>query len=90
MAYGVINNKIQPKATKSMDMQFYWLKDWESVEQFKYHWQPGKDNLADYWTKHHPAIHHQEAMRDLILNNSKAMTMMGKAITERAKVARAA
>jgi hypothetical protein len=88
-AYGVINNKIQPKATKSMDMRFYWLKDRESVEQFKYHWRPGKDNLADYWTKHHPAIHHQ-AMRDLILNNSKAMTMMGKAIAGRAKVARAA
>jgi hypothetical protein len=26
-AYGVINNKIQPKATKAMDMRFYWLKD---------------------------------------------------------------
>ena len=22
--YGVINNKIQPKATKAMDMRFYW------------------------------------------------------------------
>jgi hypothetical protein len=52
------------------------------VEQFKYHWRPGKDNLADYWTKHHPA--------NLISNNSKAMTMMGKAIAGRAKVARAA
>eukprot|EP00956_Cyclotella_meneghiniana_P028216 scaffold65021_cov87-Cyclotella_meneghiniana.AAC.3 len=47
-AYGVINNKIQPKATKAMDMRFYWLKDRESQNQFHYHWRPGKDNLADY------------------------------------------
>jgi hypothetical protein len=29
------------------------------VEQFKYHWRPGKENYADYWMKHHPALHHQ-------------------------------
>jgi hypothetical protein len=26
-AEGVINNKIQPKRTKAMDMQFHWLRD---------------------------------------------------------------
>jgi hypothetical protein len=58
-AYGVINNEIQPQATKAMNMCFYWLKDRESVEQFKYHWRPGKENYGDYWTKHHPPLHHQ-------------------------------
>ena len=29
-ACGVVNNKIQPKATKAMDMRFYWLKDREA------------------------------------------------------------
>ena len=38
-AEGVINNKIQPKRTKAMDMRFYWLRCGQ--------------NLADYWTKHH-------------------------------------
>jgi hypothetical protein len=67
-AYGVINNKIQPKATKAMDMRFYWLKDRESIEQFKYHWSTGKNNTADYWTKNHLALHHQY-MQGIILSN---------------------
>ena len=29
-ARGVVNNEIQPKATESMDMRFYWLKDRET------------------------------------------------------------
>eukprot|EP00956_Cyclotella_meneghiniana_P045361 scaffold364543_cov146-Cyclotella_meneghiniana.AAC.1 len=88
-AYGVINNKIQPKATKAMDMRFYWLKDRESQKQFHYHWRPGKDNLADYWTKHHPAIHHQ-MMRPIILSNAKAINIFKQAIAKQAKAAAAA
>jgi hypothetical protein len=55
---GVINNEVQPKATKAMDMCFYWLKDQEAQTQFKFFWRAGKLNLADYYTKHHPPIHH--------------------------------
>lgn len=57
-AEGVINSKIQPKRTKSMDMRFYWLRCREAQEQFRFYWRPGGQNLADYWTKHHPAAHH--------------------------------
>ena len=34
-AYGVVNHKIQPKATKSMDMRFHWLRDREAQKQFR-------------------------------------------------------
>jgi hypothetical protein len=88
-AYGVINNKIQPKATKAMDMRFYWLKDRESVQQFKYYWRPGKTNKADYWTKHHPALHHQ-TIREQILNNSKAKEILLKALKAKTMTAKAA
>jgi hypothetical protein len=57
-AEGVINNKIQPKCTKAMDMRFHWLRDCESQDQFKIYWRPGGKNLADYYTKHHPPAHH--------------------------------
>ncbi len=57
-AEGVINQKIQPKRTKAMDMRFHWLRNREAQGQFKIYWQPGKTNLADYFTKHHPPIHH--------------------------------
>jgi hypothetical protein len=58
-ACGVVNNEIQPKATKAMDMRFYWLKDREAREQFRIYWRQGKLNRGDYVTKHHPAIHHK-------------------------------
>ena len=57
-AEGVINNKIQPRRTKAMDMRFHWLRDRESQDQFKIYWRPGGTNLADYFTKHHPPAHH--------------------------------
>jgi hypothetical protein len=55
---GVINNKIQPKRTKAMDMQFHWLRDCEAQGQFQIYWCLGKTNLVDYFTKHHPLAHH--------------------------------
>jgi len=41
-----------------MDMRFHWLRDREAQEQFKFVWRPGKTNLEDYFTKHHPPAHH--------------------------------
>jgi hypothetical protein len=58
IAEGVINNKIQPKRTKVMDMKFHWLCNREAQGQLEIHWRLGKTNLADYFTKHHPLAHH--------------------------------
>jgi hypothetical protein len=55
---GVINNKIQPKRTKVMDMRFHWLRDCEAQGQFRIYWRPEKNNFADYFTKHHSPAHH--------------------------------
>jgi hypothetical protein len=41
-----------------MDMQYHWLQDCKTQGQFKIYWQPGKTNLVDYFTKHHPPAHH--------------------------------
>jgi hypothetical protein len=71
-ACGVANNKIQPKATKAMDMRFYWLKDRETRKQFRIYWRAGKLNLGDYVTKHHPAVHHQ-TIRPTILTPWKVV-----------------
>jgi hypothetical protein len=58
MAEGVINSKIQPKRTKTMDMPFHCLQDQEAQDHLRIYWRPGKTNLADYFTKHHPPAHH--------------------------------
>jgi ABC-type sulfate transport system substrate-binding protein len=58
MAKGVINSKTQPKRTKAMDMRYHWLQDRKAQGQFRFYWRPGKTNLADYFTKHHPPANH--------------------------------
>jgi hypothetical protein len=58
-SHDLLTNKIMPKALKAMDMRFYWLGCREAQGQFRYYWRPGTQNLADYFTKHHPASHHK-------------------------------
>ena len=60
MAAGLLLKTMQSKCTKAMDMRFHWLKDRQQQQQFKFFWQPGSLNLGDYYTKHHPASHHQK------------------------------
>ena len=47
------------KKSKSWDMAFHWLRDREAQKQFNIVWGKGTENHADYFTKHHPAIHHR-------------------------------
>jgi hypothetical protein len=49
-----------------MDMQFHWLRDCESHDQFKIYWRPGKTNLTDYFTKHHPPNHHPNVRAEIL------------------------
>ena len=41
------NETIIPRKTKSMDMQFYWLRFRDAQGQFRYFWAPGPDNLGN-------------------------------------------
>ena len=43
-AEGVINNKIQPKTTKYMDMRFHWIRDRACQGQLRFYWRPGALN----------------------------------------------
>jgi hypothetical protein len=68
-ANDLLTNKIMPKALKAMDMRFHWLRCREAQGQFRYYWRPGTQNLADYFTKDHPASHHK-ASRPMYLTSS--------------------
>ena len=68
-ANDLLTNKIMPKALKAMDMRFHWLRCRDAQGQFRYYWRPGTQNLADYFTKHHPASHHK-ASRPTYLTSS--------------------
>ena len=41
---GFTNKTIVNKATKSLDMKLWWLRERESQEQFRYYWAPGSEN----------------------------------------------
>ena len=41
-------------------MKFYWLKDRSAQGEFRIYWEPGAENLGDYYTKVHPPSHHKK------------------------------
>ena len=57
-AVGVCNDTIIAKRIKMMDMRLNWLRCRESQDQFRYYWDKGSNNWADYSTKHHPPMYH--------------------------------
>ena len=59
-ALGYIYNNIRQKRSKSFDMKFHWLRDREHQKQFRYYWDKGSNNNADYFTKNHPPAVHRE------------------------------
>jgi hypothetical protein len=59
-AQGILNSKMRRKLSKAFDMRYWWMKDRIHQRQFNLTWAPGKFNLADYFTKHHPPWHHRK------------------------------
>ena len=57
-AAGLTNDAMIPKASKSMDMRFHWLKCRRAQQLFKILWTKDIKNRADLPSKHHAAKHH--------------------------------
>ena len=55
---GVVTNNSTSKRLKSMEMKLHWLYCRIAQKQFRHYWQPGPNNLGDYVTKLHAAIHY--------------------------------
>jgi hypothetical protein len=62
---------MMPKASKSNDQRFNWLKCRNAQGQFKYLWQKGILNRSDYASKHHPAQHHQNVRLFYVFNSNQ-------------------
>jgi hypothetical protein len=74
-AFGVLNETIKQKRSKSMDMRYHWLKYRVRQRRFDVYWRPGKDNLGDYHTKHHSA-QNRKIMRPLILHQANSLNVV--------------
>ena len=68
VACGVVNNTVKSRRSKAMDMRFHWLKDREAQKQFKFIWDKGSNNLADYFTKILPSKEYK-ARRHIYVDN---------------------
>ena len=49
-------------------MRFHWLRDRVNQLQFRIYWEKGEDNLADYFTKHHPSEWHRRMRPKYVLD----------------------
>ena len=65
-AVGIANDTITPRRTKSIDMQFNWIRDRVRQGQFVVTWLKGSDNLADFFTKPLPVHSHTKIMPLLV------------------------
>jgi hypothetical protein len=59
-AQGILNSKMRQKLSKSLDMRYLWIKDRIKQGQPNLIRAPGKSNLADHFTKHHPPRDHRQ------------------------------
>ena len=57
-ATGIANDSVKKQRSRSMEMRFFWVTDQVKNGSFRVLWHPGKENLADYYTKHFEAAHH--------------------------------
>jgi len=87
-ALGVVNNTIQPRRTKAMDMRFHWLRCRKRQKQFRVYWRAGPTNKGDYVTKHHAAIHHTSVRPEFLTPRSKVDLLRKRREHVRAQMAR--
>jgi hypothetical protein len=73
--FGTLNKTIKQKRSKAMDMRYHWLTDRVRPKKFNVYWRPGRENLGDYHTKHHPAQHHKD-MRGFILHQTNILQVL--------------
>ena len=86
-ALGVVTNNIAIKRLKSMYMKLHWIRCRIAQKQFRHYWQPGPNNLGEYVTKHHPAIHHQ-AVRGIYLTLKSKLELLRRRQCKDASAAR--
>jgi len=70
-AQGLTMGTMTPKASKSNDQRFNWLKCCNAQCQFKYLWRKGILNRADYTSEHHPARHHQNVRQFYVFDSDQ-------------------
>ena len=56
---GFMNDNIRQRKPRAIDMRFYWIQRRARQGHYLVYWETGKDNLANYFTKHNPTKYHR-------------------------------
>ena len=67
-AQGLITKSMIPKAAKSYDMRFNFLKCRQAQRQFDFVRRSGKNNRVDYHSKHHPVKRYVEKRNNYVVD----------------------
>jgi hypothetical protein len=82
-AVGIANDTVKKQRSRAMEMRFFRVTDQVSLGNFNVTWHPGQENLADYFTKHFEARHHQ-AVRPWYLHMHNSPLILPRALAPRA------
>jgi hypothetical protein len=74
-AHDILKAQVRMKRSKAIDMRYHWLKDRIGRNHFNLYWAPGRLNMFDYFTKHHPPSH-RRLMRYRYLQRPQVNTVM--------------
>jgi hypothetical protein len=77
-AVGIANNSVKKQRSRSMEMRFFWVADAVEAGKFDIKYYPGKENLADYQSKHHIGAHHT-AVRPWYLHEQNSVRELPRA-----------
>eukprot|EP00804_Cyclotella_cryptica_P004967 CCRYP_014094-RA/>CCRYP_014094-RA protein AED:0.12 eAED:0.01 QI:0/0/0/1/1/1/2/0/1245 len=77
-ATGIANDTLKKQRARAMEMKFFWVTDQVKQKFFNVRWQPGQENLADYFTKHFEPRHHL-TVRPWYLHTRKSPSLLPRA-----------
>ena len=76
---GFVNLGMKTKSSKTWDMKWHWLRDKYVIDQLRVYWDKVTNNDANYFTKHHPPIHHRQ-MRPRYIHTSNLVRTVPQTI----------
>jgi len=79
-AVSIANDTVKKQRSRAMEKNFFWTKNQVKIGNFNVTWHPGQENLADYFTKHFDAWHHQ-LVRSYYLHMHNSPATLPRALT---------
>jgi hypothetical protein len=78
-AVSIANDTVKKQRSRAMEKNFFWTTNQVELGNFNVTWHPGQENLADYFTKHFDARHHQQ-VRPYYLHMPNSPTTLPRAM----------